>query len=190
MTLAFSARLDLPQWLADRLPQLVTTYATIEQRMELAIELSRLNVEHSTGGPFGAAIFDLNDGALVGVGVNSVERCHASMAHAEVMAITMAQAALHNFDLGADGRRFQLVSSAEPCAMCLASIPWSGLREVICAARDEDVRAIGFDEGCKPGFWIETLAHAGIHAQADLMRDQAIAVLQHYAAAGGTIYNP
>ncbi len=188
--LALTAELNLPDWLAPILQQLPTDFATVESRMELAIQLSRLNVEHQSGGPFGAAIFDMHDYSLVSVGVNSVERCHASMAHAEVMAITMAQARLKNYDLGADGRRLQLLTSAEPCAMCLASIPWSGVREVICAARDSDVREIGFDEGCKPGSWIETLSQAGIQAQADVLRAQAIEVLQAYAEGGGNIYNP
>jgi tRNA(Arg) A34 adenosine deaminase TadA len=188
--LAHSVQLHLPDWLSQRLADLPTKCETVEQRMELAIELSRLNVEHKTGGPFGAAIFDLANGELVGVGVNSVERCRASMAHAEVMAITMSQARLQNFDLSADGRRLQLLSSAEPCAMCLASIPWSGLAEVVCAARDTDVRAIGFDEGCKPGPWIETLQSSGVQASADLLRERAVAVLQQYASSGGSIYNP
>ncbi len=188
--LAHSAQLQLPDWLIQRLPDLPTHLETVEQRMELAIELSRLNVEHQSGGPFGAAVFNLADGELVGVGVNAVERCQLSMAHAEVMAITLSQTHLQSFDLSADGRRLQLLSSAEPCAMCLASIPWSGIVDVVCAARDVDVRAIGFDEGCKPGPWIEILQASGIHATADVLRERAVAVLQQYASAGGTIYNP
>ena len=188
--LAHTAQLQLPEWLVQRLPQLTATYATIEQRMELAIDLARQNVEQKSGGPFGAAIFDQSNGWLLGVGVNSVERCQASIAHAEIMAISMTQNQLQTFDLGAGERALQLVSSAEPCAMCLAAIPWSGVKEVVCAARDEDVRAIGFDEGFKPIGWQENLAQASISARADVLRDQAVLVLQQYAAAGGTIYNP
>ena len=44
------------------------------------------------------------------------------------------------YDLGGlgDGRAFELVTTTEPCAMCLGAIPWSGLSSVVCGARDQD----------------------------------------------------
>jgi tRNA(Arg) A34 adenosine deaminase TadA len=47
-----------------------------------------------------------------------------------------------------------MVVSTEPCALCLGAIPWSGIRRLVCGARDEDARSIGFDEGEKVPYWI------------------------------------
>ena len=41
----------------------------------------------------------------------------------------------------------EMVASTQPCAMCLGATPWSGIRRLVCGARDEDAEEIGFDEG-------------------------------------------
>ena len=46
-----------PDWIHETVT-FGTRYDTDEDRMRLAIELARQNVLHSTGGPFGAAIFE------------------------------------------------------------------------------------------------------------------------------------
>ena len=157
--------------------------------MRFAIELARQNVEHRTGGPFGAAVFEAGSGRVVGVGVNLVEASNCSIAHAEMIAIAGAQQAVGRYDLGAGGGVYELATSTEPCAMCLGAIPWSGLRRVVCAAHGEDAAAIGFDEGAKPADWVGELRKRGIEVVRDVLRDEAQAVLQQYAKAGGLIYN-
>jgi tRNA(Arg) A34 adenosine deaminase TadA len=157
--------------------------------MELAIELARRNVEQRTGGPFGAAVFEVASGKLVSVGVNLVEASHCSMAHAEMVAVALAQQALGCYDLSAAGI-YELATSVEPCAMCLGAIPWSGLRRVVCGAYGQDAAAIGFDEGAKPADWVGALQQRGIEVIRHVRRDEARAVLQQYAATGGLIYNP
>jgi tRNA(Arg) A34 adenosine deaminase TadA len=122
--------------------------------MRLAIRLAHLNVTHGTGGPFGAALFNDATGTLVSAGINLVVRSNFSTAHAEIIAITLAQQVSKTYELGKHGMpRLQLVTSAEPCAMCFGAITWSGIRGLVCGARDEDVRAIGFDEGPKIPTW-------------------------------------
>ena len=74
--------------------------------------------------------------------------------------------------------------------MCLGAIPWSGLRRLVCAARDEDARAAGFDEGAKPCDWAEEFLRRGIAVTRDVMRREAASVLETYARGGGPIYNP
>src|SRR5919206_1833595 len=121
--------LGLPGWVEEFLSDPDRSYPTQEERMRLAIELSRLNVEHGTGGPFGAAIFDLSTNRLVAPGVNLVTTTNLSAAHAEIVAIMVAQQVVGHFDLGGRGRpAYELVASTEPCAQCLGSIPWSGVR--------------------------------------------------------------
>ncbi len=73
--------------------------------------------------------------------------------------------------------------------MCLGATPWSGVRHLVCAARDEDAERVGFDEGAKPAEWVPTLERRGITVQRDVLRDEAASVLREYAESGGEIYN-
>jgi tRNA(Arg) A34 adenosine deaminase TadA len=181
---------SLPGWVEEFLAKPETVYADVEERMRLVIELSWLNVDHDTGGPFGAGIFDLSTNRLVAPGVNLVTTANLSTAHAEIVAIMVAQRVVGHFDLGGPGRPpYELVASTEPCAQCFGATPWSGVRRLVCGARDEDARAIGFDEGPKLPDWAEALEERGISVVKDACRDEAAAVLRHYAESGGEIYN-
>ncbi len=162
--------------------------ASIEERMRFVITLSRLNIERKTGGPFGAAVFETESGKLIAAGVNIVIAANCSVAHAEIMAISMAQQVLGCYDLGSEGTSYELVTSTEPCAMCLGAIAWSGIRSVICGARDEDARSIGFDEGAKPKDWVSSLESRGIAVIQDVLREEARKVLSQYYESGGVIY--
>jgi tRNA(Arg) A34 adenosine deaminase TadA len=174
--------LRLPGWVEEMLADRGRVYPTVEDRMRLAVELSRLNVRHGTGGPFGAAIFEGETGKLLAPGVNLVVGSSCSVAHAEMVAIMVAQRTIGDFDLGGEDRPpYELVTSTEPCAMCLGATPWSGVRRLVCGARDEDASAIGFDEGEKPAGWVLALERRGITVVRDVLRE--------YAGGGGEIYN-
>jgi len=182
--------LGLPQWVESLLSDGERAYPALEERMGLVIDLARLNVEHGTGGPFGAAVFDQQAHRLIAPGVNVVVQSGCSIAHAEMLALVLAQQALGQYDLGGDGApSCELVTSTEPCAMCLGAIPWSGVRRVVCGARDEDARAIGFDEGPKLPTWVQELEGRGIAVLRDMCREEAVAVLRDYEERGGVIYN-
>lgn len=157
--------------------------------MLLAVRLARTNVERGTGGPFGAAVFDRETGRLVAPGVNLVTTAGCSVAHAEMIALMVGQQAEGTFDLGAEGRDYELVTSTEPCAMCLGAVPWSGVRHLVCGARDADARSVGFDEGSKIKNWMEELTRRGITVECDVCRSEAAEVLRYYASSGGEIYN-
>jgi len=181
--------IELPEWAAEFLRGIPREYPAPEDRMRLAIDLARKNVRSGTGGPFGAAVFT-RDGRLISAGMNLVTALNCSILHAEIVALVLAQQKLERYDLSNGGKEcFELVSAAEPCAMCLGAIPWSGVSRVIIGARDEDIRSIGFDEGIKPSGWIEGLKDRGIVVQRDVLRDEATAVLKEYLTTGGEIYN-
>ena len=181
--------IQLPHWVNTFIPDSKTVFFTVEERMELAIQLSAQNIKHD-GGPFGAAIFERQTGKLIAPGINLVMQTNCSVVHAEIVAIILAQQMLGNFDLGAEGfPEYELVTSTEPCAMCLGAIPWSGIRSLVCGARDEDARKIGFDEGEKPKHWIESLDKRSIKVTRDIFRVKAKAILQKYVDEGGIIYN-
>lgn len=175
---------DLPQWI-DALCPSGEEYPDLTERMGLAIDLARRNVVAGTGGPFGAAVFDPLSGELVSVGVNLVVPGQACILHAEIIALALAGQVHGTFDLNG----LELVSSVEPCAMCLGAVPWSGVSRLVCGARHEDAGAIGFDEGDKPDEWQLGLANRGIEVVLDVRRTEAIAVLTAYVEAGGLVYN-
>lgn len=185
-----SVELQLPEWTEEFFRDPEAAYPSAKDRMQLVIELARSNVDHGTGGPFGAAIFERETGKLLAPGVNLVTTANCSVAHAEIVAIMVAQRVIGSFDLGGRGQpAYELVTSTEPCAMCLGAIPWSGVRYVACGARDEDARAVGFDEGSKLENWASTLEERGIGVTQDVCRKDAAAVLRYYAEKGGEIYN-
>lgn len=181
--------LTLPGWVDGFIAAWDQDFDSVESRMRFAIELARLNVEHRTGGPFGAAVFDADSGKLIAAGVNLVRPAHCSLAHGEMVALALAQQTVGSFDLGQGGRICELVTSTEPCAMCFGAIPWSGIRRLVCGAAGEDACALGFDEGDKPTDWIGALKTRGIQVTRDILRDEARAVLQQYRDSGGPIYN-
>lgn len=183
-----SISIPLPRWSEELLKNQQQPMPDPEERMRLAITIARINIEHH-GGPFGAAIFDMENHRLVAIGMNRVVASHCSIAHAEMVAIAAAQQQLQHFDLASQGRSYELVSSCEPCAMCFGAIPWSGIRQLQCGARDEDARAIGFDEGPKAIDWQQSLEQRGIHVITETCRRDAAALLRYYAAQNGIIYN-
>lgn len=180
---------SVPDWLPGYVAGNVHDLDRVEGRMALAIALSHENVDRTGGGPFGAVVYDLDAGRLLGAGVNLVTTHNLSCAHAELVAISLAQQSVGDWNLGARGR-VELVSSCEPCAMCFGAVPWSGVRRLVCGARKEDAEAAGFDEGDKPEAWREALAARDIEVICDVMRDEAAAVFEHYKKSAGVIYNP
>jgi tRNA(Arg) A34 adenosine deaminase TadA len=180
---------SLPSWL-ESYASTHKPSASIEERMRFVIGAARKNVEERSGGPFAAAVFEIESGMLVSLGVNLVLTRQSSILHAEMVAIVLAQMKLGAYDLGgSDMPAHELVTSAEPCAMCFGAVPWSGVRHLVTGARSEDAREIGFDEGPKPENWIEELESRAIRVTTGVEREAAREVLQHYARTGGHIYN-
>jgi len=182
-------RIRLPDWLKNFVARSPEVFPNVEDRMRFVIALARQNVQRETGGPFASAVFD-HSGRLIAPGVNMVVTSNCSVLHAEIVALTLAQKSLGRYDLSDEGRlHYDLIAAAEPCAMCFGAVPWSGVSRLVCGARDEDSRAIGFDEGPKLDDWVAALNNRGIAVLRDVLREEAAAVLREYVAAGGTIYN-
>lgn len=188
MELSNSCVIELPAWIVPFLKAREGSLATISERMQLAIDLAEENVRQDTGGPFGAIVVDEKSGELVSAGVNLVTSSGLSMAHAEIVALTLAQTSIGEWNLS-HGGPLQLVTSCEPCAMCFGAVPWSGIKSLVCGARKKDAEAAGFDEGDKPAHWVRSLQRRGIVVQCGVMRARAAGVLASYRAGGGQIYN-
>jgi tRNA(Arg) A34 adenosine deaminase TadA len=186
---ALVVRVDNPDWVRDTVAW-DAAYATAEDRMRLAIALARGNVEHRTGGPFGAAVFERDSGRLVAVGVNGVTRLNNCALHGEMVAFMMAQRRLGSFTLDAPHLpAHELVTSCEPCAMCLGATLWSGVKRVVCGAAREDAARVGFEEGPVFPESYRYLARHEIAFVRGVLRDEAAAVLERYVREGGALYN-
>lgn len=179
----------LPGWVDDFIEP-GSTYASLADRMNLAIELSRQNILRETGGPFGAAVFESDSGRLVSIGVNLVVPQNNCVLHAEIVAYMMAQAELQSWTLSAPGMPVhEIVTSCEPCAMCLGATLWSGVRRLVFGAAREDAGRLQFDEGPVFPQSYEYLQARNIEIVSYVCRSEAQAVLDLYARQSGTIYN-
>lgn len=184
-----SLSIALPAWVAEAAAT-CAPLADDAARMAFVLRLARRNVETGSGGPFAAAVFETDGGRLLAAATNLVVASRCSAAHAEMLALSLAQQAVGSHDLGAEGlAACELVCSCEPCAMCAGAVVWSGVRRLVCAACDTDARALGFDEGPKVADWAGELRRRGIEVVEGLGRDEAATVLDAYRAAAGAIYN-
>ncbi|MCS7034819.1 MAG: nucleoside deaminase [Phycisphaerae bacterium] len=110
------------------------------QFLRRAVELSEEGVRHGRGGPFGAVV--VRGQRIIGEGCNRVLCDQDPTAHAEIVAIRAAAAALRSFDL----RGCEIFASSQPCPMCLAAIYWARIDRVYFANTIEDAARIGFDD--------------------------------------------
>jgi tRNA(Arg) A34 adenosine deaminase TadA len=180
---------EYPDWV-DSVVDWEKIHSTDESRMRLSIAVARANVEHATGGPFGAAIFEAASGRLVAVGMNSVVRLNNCALHGEMMAFMMAQHRLASFTLKSPHLpAHELFTSCEPCAMCLGATLWSGVQRVVYGAAREDASKLDFEEGPVFPESYRYLEDRGIRIVRNVLRDEARAVLEMYRAKGGKIYN-
>ncbi|MEU5715843.1 nucleoside deaminase [Streptomyces sp. NPDC020403] len=107
--------------------------------MDEAIELATKSVQNG-GGPFGALI--AKGGEVVAIGNNQVTSHLDPTAHGEVSAIRAACRKLGTFSL----EGCLLVTSCEPCPMCLSSALWARVDRIIFAADRHDAAVAGFDD--------------------------------------------
>ncbi|MDR0183360.1 nucleoside deaminase [Lysobacter arvi] len=184
--------LTLPAWVHESVDT-QRLYVGDAAKVELAIALSRMNIEAGSGGPFGAAVFG-PDERIIAVGVNRVLPHTCSLAHAETMAYMLAQQRTQRPRLNEDavGGRLgpiTLATSSQPCCQCYGATMWAGIDRLVIGARSEDVETLTeFDEGPLPADWIGELERRGIEVVRDVHRDLARDVLRAYGASGGERY--
>src|SRR6185436_1073452 len=176
--------IEYPAWV-DSVANWNEPYESSEDKMRLAIGVSRLNVDRGDGGPFGAAIFEMESGRLVSVGMNSVVRYNNCTLHGEMVAFMMAQQRVQSFTLSSPQLPIhELVTSCEPGATL-----WSGVRRVVYGAAREDASKLNFDEGPVFPESYTYLEDRGLRIVRNVLRQEARAVLELYRAKSGKIYN-
>ncbi|MFD4985045.1 nucleoside deaminase [Streptomyces sp. NPDC058374] len=107
--------------------------------MEQAIALATASAAGG-GGPFGALI--AKDGEVVATGNNQVTATLDPSAHAEVTAIRAAGKALNTFSF----EGCVLITSCEPCPMCLSTALWARVDRLVYSADRHDAAVGGFDD--------------------------------------------
>ena len=113
----------------------------IEQSwLERVSALSLANVDSGKGGPFAAIV--IQHGKIIAEATNTVLETKDPTAHAEVNAIRVACQYLNSFQL----ENCILISSCEPCPMCLGAIYWARPKAVYFMNSREDAAGIGFDD--------------------------------------------
>ena len=185
-TLCKSKTLSMPEWVYPVLER-KQNLQTPEDKMDFLVQLAETNIRQATGGPFSAAVFDMQNGELISIGLNQVVSANTSVAHAEIMALVFAQTQIGDFRLRKSD--YELVALAQPCAMCYGALFWSGIKRLIYGARKEDVEKLaGFDEGPLPANWTLQLEKRGIEVVPDIGRDDACRILKQYQQEGGLLY--
>lgn len=183
--------IEMPAWFHELAASLPAALPTVEERMALVHTLARRNFEEGTGGPFAAGVFSAEAGRIVSLGVNRVVEAGCTSAHAEVMALSLAQKQLGVWDLGGFSElRHQLVVNWRPCLMCLGATLWSGVRQLVIAGDGPELEALtGFDEGPVPQDWRQQVERRGIEVLGDVLREAAVKTFADFGASRQLVYN-
>lgn len=183
--------ISLPEWAVEAEQQLPKFLPTHEARMAEVIRFSRLNFEQNTGGPFAAGVFEKESGRLIAMGVNRVVPSLCSSAHAEVVALSLAQQRLKTYDLGGVNQPvYQLAVNWRPCVMCYGALHWSGIRSLLIAGDGPELEQItGFDEGPIHPNWRHELEKNGIEVISHVLTEDAVQVFHAFAATDPLVYN-
>ena len=191
MTKNMNFEITMPEWAVEYGGTLPQCIEDPEERMRTVIQFSRTNFERDTGGPFAAGVFEKKSGRVVSIGVNLVVASHCSAAHAEIVALSLAQKNKGSFDLGGEGMPdHELVVNGRPCAMCFGAIPWSGVRSVVSAASGSQIEELtGFDEGPIHPNWKSELEQRGIEVIEGVLAAEACEVFRDFSKAGRKVYN-
>ena len=190
MSIPTQYSVTLPDWVTDEVAG--ADLSTDEAKMALVNRLARRNFQGKTGGPFAALVVE--DGKLISAGVNLVLASGLSSSHAEVVALALAQTAVGNWDLGADGAKRELIVNWRPCVQCYGATMWSGVTRLVVAGDGPELEQLTkFDEGPMVDDWAAQFEARGIEVVQNVLRDEALDVYRSYgefvAAGDVTVYN-
>ena len=108
--------------------------------MDRAVRMALTNIRETAGGPFAALV--VSGDHVVAEGVNAVVPTNDPTAHAEIVAIRSACAALGTVSLAGH----VIYSTCLPCPMCLAAAHWAGIDRIYYALSSDDAERMGFKD--------------------------------------------
>ena len=141
--------------------------------MKMALALAR-RAARAGEVPVGAVLVD-ETGRVLGAGYNQTIAQNDPTAHAEMLAIRQAAAALGNYRLIGT----TLYVSLEPCAMCSGALVWARVKKVVFAAPDPKAGALG---GGLDIMAAERINHRP-EVAGGLMAEESAAILRDFFAA-------
>ncbi|MDO9639901.1 MAG: nucleoside deaminase [Pseudotabrizicola sp.] len=110
---------------------------TPEETSALRDAIDRALAARHESGKAGIAAAVLHKGQTIATAENEVQLQSDPTRHAEMVAITRAAASLGSTDLSG----CVMISTLQPCEMCLAALRFAGIRRVIFAATQDRVAA-------------------------------------------------
>lgn len=123
--------------------------------------------------PVGAVV--VHDGRIVGIGRNAPRAMHDPTAHAEILAIRQAAAALGQEKLGG----CDLYVTLEPCVMCAGAISFARIRRLYFGASDPKGGAV--ESGVR--FFAQPTCHHAPEVHGAIRESEAAALLRDFFAA-------
>ena len=147
--------------------------ATVDALMTIALDEARVAVTHGDV-PIGAVVARLSDGEILARRHNERELLGDPTAHAEVLALRDAAAALGSWRL--DG--CVLVCTLEPCPMCAGAVVSARVPVVVFGAADPKAGAFGslYHLGTDPRLNHDVAVVHGVRA------DESAALLREFFA--------
>lgn len=132
--------------------------------------------------PFGAVV--VRGGAVVGAGHNEVWMRTDITAHAEMVAIQRACAAVGGIDLSG----CVMYTTCEPCPMCASAIHWARISRCVCGASIADAAGAGFNELHLPAREVYRLGRSGVELVEGVMQEECAALFAEWKLAAGRGY--
>lgn len=120
------------QYFMKKVLELATVMLKDDENVEIGVWQQSLDV------PVAAIVVNEQD-EILGIGLNTREREHSVIGHAEINAIQAANKTLGDWNLS----NCRIYVSLEPCPMCAGAILQSHMKEVIFAAYDLKSGAFG-----------------------------------------------
>ncbi len=128
----------MDQWSPNQQPGV--TESTLKRWMRRALAAAKDGIAVGEN-PFGAAIYHPS-GEQIAVACNTVNSTDNASAHAEVNAIALACKSLRSSNLSG----LWLLSTAEPCPMCMAAAANAGIRLIAFGAIQAAVKEAGYGD--------------------------------------------
>ena len=111
------------------------TAVTDQEHTAMHDAIDRALTAAGQSGKAGIAAAVMRDGNIIATGENEVQLQSDPTQHAEMVAISRAAAALNQTDLSG----CTIISTLQPCEMCLAAIRFAGISRIVFAARQASV---------------------------------------------------
>jgi guanine deaminase len=153
----------------------------LEEAMRQAIAMAQRGIAAGQT-PFGAAI--ICDEEVIACNHNTVWQDKDPTAHAEVNTIRTAGKLLQKIDFS----DAEMVSTCEPCPMCLSAIHWAKLKRIVYGATIADAAAAGFSELEVPAKTLAEMGGSHLIVESGLLQAECADLFRQFKAGGGKGY--